>query len=112
MDDPLPACRLSASGLAVLVRLTPKGGRDALDGLTTLSDGRIALKARVRPAPENGEANAALEVLLAKACNVGKSQASVSAGATSRLKTVSIHGEAEALLAALRMTLNPERPRS
>ena len=109
MDDPLPACRLSASGLAVLVRLTPKGGRDALDGL---SDGRIALKARVRPAPENGEANAALEVLLAKACNVGKSQASVSAGATSRLKTVSIHGKAEALLAALRMTLNPERPRS
>lgn len=90
----------------VTVRLTPKGGRDALDGLGELSDGRTVLKARVRSAPENGEANAALEALLAKACGCGKSHASVTSGATSRLKTVLLSGQAEQLLATLHNSLN------
>ncbi len=46
-------------GVSVAVRLTPKGGRDAIDGLETLSDGRAVLKARVRVAPSEGEANEA-----------------------------------------------------
>jgi uncharacterized protein YggU (UPF0235/DUF167 family) len=108
MIDPLPACRRLSDGLAILVRLTPKGGRDALDGLTELSDGRTALKARVRTAPENGEANAALEALLAKACGCGKSQSSVTTGATSRLKTVTVSGQPDQLLAALHHTLNSQ----
>ena len=112
MIDPLPACRIGKDDLAVLVRLTPKGGRDALDGLVTLSDGRIAVKARVRSAPENGEANAALEHLLAKACGTGKSLATVTSGQTSRLKTVTITGEARLLLDTLYQSLNPEGPRS
>jgi uncharacterized protein len=29
------------------VRLTPKGGRDAIDGIERLADGRAVLKARV-----------------------------------------------------------------
>lgn len=49
-----------ASGVAVAVRLTPKGGRDAIDGIETLSDGRAVLKVRVQAAPSEGEANAAL----------------------------------------------------
>ena len=32
--------RAEAGGLVVAIRLTPKGGRDGLDGLETLSDGR------------------------------------------------------------------------
>ena len=106
MIDPLPACRIVPEGLAVLVRLTPKGGRDGLDGISALSDGRSVLKARVRCAPENGEANAALEALLAKACAVGRSRASVTAGATSRLKTVTLSGQSDVLLAALQTSLN------
>ena len=90
----------------VSVRLTPKGGRDALDGLSELADGRVVLKARVRSAPENGEANAALEALLAKACATGKSHASVTTGTTSRLKTVMISGQPDLLLAALHKSLS------
>lgn len=41
----------TASALSVTIRLTPRGGRDALDGIETLSDGRAVLKARVRAAP-------------------------------------------------------------
>ncbi len=106
MGDPLAACRVVPEGLAVLVRLTPKGGRDALDGISELADGRTVLKARVRCAPENGEANAALEALLAKACAVGRTHASVTAGTTSRLKTVTLSGQPDILLAALHKSLN------
>ncbi|MGA7426797.1 MAG: DUF167 family protein, partial [Rhodoplanes sp.] len=47
-------------GLIVTVRLTPRGGSDAIDGVETLADGRAVLKARVRAAPSDGAANAAL----------------------------------------------------
>ncbi len=83
------------------VRLTPKGGRDSLVGIQHLSDGTAVLKARVRAAPENGEANAALERLLAKTCGIARSRAAVTSGPTSRIKTVSLEGDAETLAAAL-----------
>lgn len=88
-------------GLAVTIRLTPRGGRDALDGVETLADGRQVLKARVRAAPTEGEANAALIALLAKELAVSRSQLSLTAGASARLKRIVIHGDAEALAARL-----------
>ena len=36
----------TATGVVVAVRLTPKSGRDSIDGIETLSDGRNVLKAR------------------------------------------------------------------
>ena len=57
-------------GTRVTVRLTPKAGRDALEGVAQLADGRSVLQARVRAAPHEGEANAALIKLLAKALGV------------------------------------------
>jgi hypothetical protein len=83
------------------VRLTPRGGRDALDGIEALSDGRSVLAARVRAVPEDGAANTALCRLLAAACGVPLSRVSVSGGATSRVKTLAIAGEASALSEAL-----------
>jgi uncharacterized protein YggU (UPF0235/DUF167 family) len=47
----------TATGLRLLVQLTPKGGRDELDGIEALADGREVLKARVRAAPEDGQAS-------------------------------------------------------
>jgi uncharacterized protein YggU (UPF0235/DUF167 family) len=88
-------------GLLVAVRLTPKGGRDAIDGAARLSDGTEVVKARVRRAPENGEANAALLSLLAGALDVPVSSVWLAAGATSRLKQVRIAGEGRALAARL-----------
>ena len=88
-------------GLIVTVRLTPKGGRDAIDGIETLADGQTVLKVRVRAAPFEGEANEALCRLLAKSLGVPPGRAEIAAGATSRIKRVKIVGETAALGAAL-----------
>jgi uncharacterized protein (TIGR00251 family) len=89
------------AGVRIRVRLTPKGGRDAIDGWAKDADGRRILKARVSAPPEDGKANAALIALLAKTLGVGRSRVRISAGETSRGKTVEIDGEAGALMARL-----------
>jgi len=83
----------SATGIRIRVRLTPRGGRDALEGVEALADGRVVLKARVRAVPEKGLANAALEQLVARTLGVSKSAVSVVSGGTSRIKAVEIAGE-------------------
>ena len=91
----------AAGGLLLDVRLTPKGGRDALDGIAPLADGRAVLKARVRAAPHEGAANAALTRLIAKAAGVPASQVTIVGGMTARIKRVRIDGEPRAIAAAL-----------
>jgi uncharacterized protein YggU (UPF0235/DUF167 family) len=85
----------------VTVRLTPKGSRDAIEGIARLADGRVVLKARVRAAPHEGAANAALIRLMAAALHVPPRQVSVASGATTRIKRIEIAGDAAALAAAL-----------
>jgi uncharacterized protein YggU (UPF0235/DUF167 family) len=92
-------------GLRVRVRLTPRGGRDAIEGIEVLGDGRVVLKARVRAAPEKGLANAALEALLAKALRVPRSAVAVVVGGTSRVKVVEVSGKPIDLIAAIRPLL-------
>lgn len=81
------------------VRLTPAGGADRIDGRAADESGAY-LKARVRAAPEDGKANAALEALIAKAFGVAKSRVSVTRGQTARMKTLEIDGASEAEIAA------------
>ncbi|MCX5496089.1 DUF167 family protein [Kaistia dalseonensis] len=83
-----------ADGALLDVRLTPRGGRDQIDGVGTLSDGRRVALARVRAVPEKGAANAALELLVAKSLDWPRSAVSVVAGHTARLKTVRLVGDA------------------
>ena len=98
----MPAAWISGADAVVLaVRLTPKGGRDAIDGVETLADGRTVLKARVRAAPSEGEANDALCRLLAKALGVPPRDVSLTAGATARIKRLAIAGHVPTLIAAL-----------
>ena len=85
--------RAEAAGLSIVVRLTPKGGRDAIDGVEHLADGRTALKVRVRAAPSDGEANAALVEVIAKALRVPARQVSLVAGASARIKRVQVAGD-------------------
>ena len=33
---------LTANGVSLTIRLTPKGGRDAIDGVDVLADGRLS----------------------------------------------------------------------
>ena len=89
--------RATADGVVVACRLTPKGGRDAIDGVATLADGASVLLVRVRAAPEDGKANEALRRLIAETLGVAASKARLLAGAKSRLKQVAVTGEAEAL---------------
>jgi uncharacterized protein len=96
-----PPWTIAADGVVVTVRLTPKGGRDAIDGIETLADGGVVLKARVRAAPHEGAANEALCRLIAKAVGVPPGRVEIVSGATSRIKRVQIMGEAKALAAAL-----------
>jgi uncharacterized protein (TIGR00251 family) len=92
---------VSATGLFVQVRLTPKGGRDAVDGIEILSDGRSVLKARVRAAPTDGEANTALVRLLAKTLDVAPRDVNLTTGTTARIKRILINGDAAMLAARL-----------
>jgi uncharacterized protein (TIGR00251 family) len=92
---------VAADGVTVTVRLTPKGGRDAIDGVETLADGRAVLKVRVRALPMDGAANAALSRVLAKALGVLPRHVELAGGATSRIKRMKIVGDAVALSAAL-----------
>ena len=91
---------VAPGGLAVSVRLTPKGGRDAID-VEPLADGRTVLKARVRAVPSDGAANDALIRLIAQALDVAPRQVNLAAGASGRIKRLTIEGDGPALAAAL-----------
>jgi uncharacterized protein len=102
-DRPWAAC---ADGLVVTVRLTPRGGRDLIEGVETRGDGRCVLKTRVRAAATEGEANDALTRLIARTAGVAPSAVRLIGGATSRIKRLHIGGDPGALAAALaRVTL-------
>ena len=90
----------TTEGLILCVRLTPKGGRDAIDGVARLADGRSVLNVRVRAPPREGEANAALVALIASSLGVPRRDVSVVAGLNARLKRVKIAGGSPALHAA------------
>jgi uncharacterized protein (TIGR00251 family) len=96
-----PPWSLFADGVNLVVRLTPKGGRDANGGVEIQSDGRAVLKVRVQAAPSEGEANAALIKLIAKAVGVPPRDVSLVAGATARIKRLNISGDGPPLVAAL-----------
>jgi uncharacterized protein len=92
---------VSANGLIVTVRLTPKAGRDSIDGIVNLSNGRTVLKARVSAAPTDGEANGALTRLLAQTLRIAPSNITLIGGAASRVKRMLIKGDVAAVVAAL-----------
>ncbi len=93
--------RATLDGVAVACRLTPKGGRDAIDGAATLADGTRVLLVRVRAVPEDGKANAALLRLLAEKAGAPVSNVRLVAGAKSRLKQVAVTGDPATLITKL-----------
>ena len=82
-------------GVRLAVRLTPNGGRDAIDGFDKDENGAPVLKARVSAVPENGKANKALVALLSKALKVPKSSIEIVSGETSRKKILRIDTDPE-----------------
>ncbi len=98
-DEPWTA---TADGVVIDVRLVPRGGRDAVDGIERRADSRAVLKVRVEAAPSEGEANAALCRLIAKTLGVASAQVELTGGAKSRAKRIRVAGAPAALIAALR----------
>lgn len=78
--------------LGLVVRLTPRGGRDAADGWAHDADGRPYLKVRVSSPPVEGAANAALIAFLAKALKIPRSAVRVVSGDTARVKRLELDG--------------------
>lgn len=90
-----------AGGIVIMVRATPKAARDAIEGIERLADGSTALKARVRAAPADGEANDALVRLIARTVAVPPSAVSLVRGGSGRLKSFRLNGDPARIAMAL-----------
>ena len=78
-------------GVAVRLRVTPRGGDDRIEGLARDAEGKRFLKVRVSAVAEKGRANMALP----------RTALSVTAGETGRNKVVTVAGDAAALEARI-----------
>jgi uncharacterized protein YggU (UPF0235/DUF167 family) len=78
------------------VRLTPRGGRDAIDGVG--EDG--VLRVRVAAPPVDGAANEALCRLLARALDVAPADVRIVGGASARRKLVEADADPARVAAA------------
>jgi len=96
-DPPSVPWRFSSDGISIALRVTPRGGRDDIDGIETLANGRSVVKVRVRAIAEGGEANKAVTELLARALGVPKASVKILSGATSRVKQVAVDGDPKSL---------------
>lgn len=84
MTDDERSCRFA-------VRLTPRGGRDAVTGVSAAG----VLLVRVTAPPVDGAANEALVRLLARDLGVGRTAVVIESGATSRTKRLRVALAAE-----------------
>ena len=82
--------------MRLTVRVTPRGGRDAVEGWGRDEAGRPVLKLRVAAAAADGAANAAVIALLAKALGRPKSAVRLLRGETARVKQIEVEGLDEA----------------
>lgn len=90
-DDPAAQHRTSAASSAhIRVRVTPRGGRDAIVGWR---DGTLAV--RTAAAAVEGAANASMLKMIARRLGVPPSSVTLVSGARSRIKTIEIAGLSE-----------------
>ena len=92
---------LTERGATLSIRVTPRGGRDAVDGVLIMADGRAVLSVRVRAIAEDGAANQAVIALLVKALGVAKRDLQILSGHTGRVKQIGIVGDGTMLTAQL-----------
>jgi uncharacterized protein YggU (UPF0235/DUF167 family) len=86
------------TGITLHLRVTPNAAADRIEGSERRDDGSVVLRVRVRAVPDKGQANTAVEALIAREFGVGKRAVSVVAGHAARLKTVAVVGDSAALL--------------
>jgi uncharacterized protein (TIGR00251 family) len=88
-------------GTRLAVRLSPRGSRNAIEGVGTGADGRSFLKIRLTAPPVDGAANAALIAFLAESLDLRKADIEIRSGQTARLKLLNLSGDSAALMAKL-----------
>jgi hypothetical protein len=98
---PAPPYAATPEGLRLVLRLTPRASRNAVEGVTVEPDGRAVLRVRLRAPPVDGAANAALVAWLASALDIRKSDIRLAAGETSRVKRIDLAGDSVLLAARL-----------
>jgi len=82
--------------MLIAVRVTPRGGRDGVDGWIRDDAGRLLLRVRVAAPAAEGQANASLIAVLAKALGRPKSAFALLSGQTARVKRIEVEGLSEA----------------
>lgn len=92
--SPAPGC------VIVRVRVCPKSSKDTIDGVEPTAEG-LAFKVRVRAVPADGEANTAVERLLASVLDIPRSSVTVASGHRSRVKSIAITGDVARIAARL-----------
>jgi len=91
-----------ASGhVTLVVRVTPRGGRNAVEGLQAGADGLPAIGVRVAAAPVDGTANDAVEAVVARWLGIPPCDVEVTAGLSGRSKRLRIDGDPVALVRKL-----------
>lgn len=96
MTGKLPLAR-RGSGIELALKVTPKAGRAAVEGVVTDAAGAAWLSVKVTAPPDGGKANEAVLALLAKRLGVPASALTIVAGASARWKRVAVEGEPEDL---------------
>lgn len=94
----------TADGVVVTIRVTTRANPEGVAGMVEVPGPRgvePALAVRVSAAPADGEANAAVLRVLARAWQVPPTSLSIVSGATSRIKRVLVRGDAPILLRQL-----------
>ena len=86
-----------AQGLEIAVRATPKGGRDAVDGVIRDASSAAWLAVRVSAPPDAGKATAAVAAVIAAHFGVRSRDVVLVSGATARLKRFRILGNTDEL---------------
>jgi uncharacterized protein YggU (UPF0235/DUF167 family) len=83
------------------VRVTPRAGRDGIEGERRDADGKAWLAVKLAAAPSDGAANEALIRLIAKSLSLRPRDVTLASGASSRLKRLRLEGEPGTIAARL-----------
>lgn len=83
--------RETPDGVALTIRLTPRGGAARIDGIAD-RDGRPVLEVRVPAPPVDGAANDALVAFLARSLGLPRSAVTLAAGDRARVKRLHLTG--------------------
>lgn len=100
-------CTLYDGGIRLTVKAKPGAIRERPLRLVGIGDGRRALEIAVAEAPEDGKANKAIAQRLARLLGVRKTEITLKAGQTGRLKIVEVAGDSALLRERLGNALGP-----